>query len=46
MDEPANRQNAGELHDPSSRVAIWIVPADEERQIALETYAVIAGEGA
>ena len=54
MDEPANRQNAGELHDPASRVAIWIVPADEERQIALEaqaamtdlTQAVIAGEGA
>lgn len=46
MDEPANRQNAGTLHDPSSRVAIWIVPADEERQIALEAQAVIAGEGA
>lgn len=44
--EPANRQSAGELHDPASRVAIWIVPADEERQIALEAQAVIAGEGA
>ncbi|MBL9054032.1 MAG: acetate kinase [Tabrizicola sp.] len=46
MDAPANRQNAGELHDPASRVAIWIVPADEERQIALEAQAVEAGEGA
>lgn len=45
-DEAANRQNAGDLHDPSSRVAIWIVPADEERQIALEAQAVMAGEGA
>ncbi|CAN1522684.1 ackA Acetate kinase [Paracoccaceae bacterium] len=45
MDEPANWQNASELHDAASRVAIWIVPADEERQIALETQAVIAGEG-
>lgn len=46
MDEPANQQNAGTLHDPSSRVAIWIVPADEERQIALEAQAVIAGKDA
>ena len=46
MDEPANRQNAGELHDTASRVAIWIVPADEERQIALEAQAVMAEEGA
>ena len=42
----ANRQNAGNLHDASSHVAIWIVPADEERQIALEAQAVMAGEGA
>lgn len=46
VDEPANRQNASELHDTASRVAIWIVPADEERQIALEAQVVIAGEGA
>jgi acetate kinase len=44
-DEPANRQNASAVHDPASRVAIWIVPADEERQIALEAQAVRAGEG-
>lgn len=42
LDEPANHQNAAELHVPSSRVAIWIVPADEERQIALETQAAMA----
>ena len=45
-DLEANRRHAPTLHDPSSRVAIWIVPADEERQIALEAQAVIAGEGA
>jgi acetate kinase len=32
------------LHDPTSRVAIWIVPAEEERQIALEAQALLAGE--
>jgi acetate kinase len=46
MDGPANRQNAAVLHDASSHVAIWTVPADEERQIALEAQAVMAGEGA
>ncbi len=53
-DPSANARNESALHDPSSRVAIWIVPADEERQIALEaravmnreSHAVIAGEGA
>ncbi len=42
----ANARNESTLHDPTSRVAIRIVPADEERQIALETQAVIAREGA
>ncbi len=50
----ANDRNESTLHDRTSRVAIWIVPADEERQIALEAqavidrerHAVIAGEGA
>jgi acetate kinase len=44
VDKSANRQNAGKLHKASSRVAIWTVPADEERQIALEAQAVMAGE--
>lgn len=46
VDEDANRRNADALHDRTSRVAIWIVPADEERQIALEVQALRAGEGA
>ncbi|MCX7287737.1 MAG: acetate kinase [Rhodobacterales bacterium] len=53
-DLTANARNESILHEPSSRVAIWIVPADEERQIALEAqavmgreaHAVIAGESA
>jgi acetate kinase len=43
--EPANNRNESVLHDATSSVAIWIVPADEERQIALEAQAVRAGEG-
>ena len=45
-DHAANQNHAADLHDPASLVAIWIVPADEERQIALEAQAVMAGEGA
>lgn len=40
VDAPANRQNARQLHDASSPVAIWTVPADEERQIAIEVQRV------
>lgn len=43
--EQANLRNESVLHDATSRVAIWIVPADEERQIALEAQAVRAREG-
>jgi acetate kinase len=45
-DLSANARNETTLHDPTSRVAILLVPADEERQIALEAQAVRAGEGA
>jgi acetate kinase len=45
-DLAANARNDGVLHDASSRVAIWTVPADEERQIALEAQGVMAREGA
>ncbi|NJS38599.1 MAG: hypothetical protein HC783_05815, partial [Rhodobacteraceae bacterium] len=45
-DPAANARNESALHDPTSRVAIWIVPADEERQIALEAAAVIEREAA
>jgi acetate kinase len=45
-DPGANSRNETVLHDRASRVAILLVPADEERQIALEAQAVMAGEGA
>ena len=44
-DPAANARNDSVLHDATSRVAIWIVPADEERQIALEAQGLMAGEG-
>lgn len=40
-DAPANRQNAHVLHDGASRVAIWIVKAQEERHIAMEALGVM-----
>ena len=45
MDGDANTQHAPVLHDRKSRVAIWIVPAEEERQIALEMAALRAKGG-
>ena len=45
-DLAANARNEAVLHDATSRVVILVVPADEERQIALEAQAVMAGEGA
>ena len=44
-DPQANARNERLLHDATSRVAILIVPADEERQIALEAQGLMAGEG-
>ncbi|MFN3280192.1 MAG: acetate/propionate family kinase [Tabrizicola sp.] len=45
-DPARNARNETTLHDATSRVVILVVPADEERQIALEAQAVMAGEGA
>jgi acetate kinase len=45
-DLSANARNETTLHAATSRVAILLVPAEEERQIALEAEAVRAGEGA
>ena len=39
-----NAAHAPILQDTHSNVAIWIVPAEEERQIALEAMAVMAAE--
>jgi acetate kinase len=45
-DPDANARNESTLHDAASRVAIRIVPADEERQIALEAQGLMTREGA
>lgn len=45
-DVAANAAGAAELTGAGSRVAIWTVPACEERQIAREALAVRAAEGA
>ncbi|MCU0902923.1 MAG: acetate kinase [Tabrizicola sp.] len=45
-DLAANERNETTLHDATSRVVILVVPADEERQIALEAQGLMAGEGA
>lgn len=39
-DTAANNQGAARLHESGSRVAIWTVPAMEERQIASEAMAL------
>jgi acetate kinase len=45
-DLAANARNETTLQDATSRVVILVVPADEERQIALEAQAVMVREGA
>ena len=44
FDEAANAAGDAVLHPEGARVAVWIVPAEEERQIAMEAMAVRAGE--
>ncbi|WP_374644487.1 acetate/propionate family kinase [Tabrizicola sp.] len=43
-DARANARNDRVLHDAAARVVILVVPADEERQIALEAQAVMSAE--
>ncbi|MDZ4085683.1 MAG: acetate kinase [Tabrizicola sp.] len=43
-DPDRNARNETTLHDATSSVVILVVPADEERQIALEAQAVMSGE--
>ena len=44
LDGDANVRGAQALHAATSAVAIWTIPADEERQIAIEARAVIDQE--
>lgn len=45
LDPAANTANALRLHSVTSRVAIWTVRAEEERQIAMEAQSLRAAEG-
>ncbi len=45
IDPAANRARAARLHVAGSDVAIWTVPAAEERQIAREALALMMGAG-
>jgi acetate kinase len=44
FDDAANQRNGKALHAEGASVAIWTVVAEEERQIAQEAFAVMAGE--
>ncbi len=46
VDASANLRHAPVLHETGAPVAIWLVPAEEERQIAIEAYGVMAQEAA
>ena len=41
LDPGASPQNAARLHSDASHVAVWVVPADEERHIAAEALDLI-----
>lgn len=44
-DAEANRRRLQNLHPSTANVAIWIVPAEEERQIAMEARGIMEGRG-
>ena len=41
LDPDANARGASKLHAPSSKVAVWIVPAEEEWMIARSAQAIL-----
>ncbi|MCC1491372.1 acetate/propionate family kinase [Cognatishimia sp. F0-27] len=45
LDDAANTANAPTLHGPDSRIAVWIVPAEEEREIARNARAILQDNG-
>jgi len=46
LDLRRNEANGPPISDPSSDVAVWVVPTDEELMIATHTQEVIAGQSA
>ncbi len=43
MDPDANHRGGTRLHAESSKVAVWVIPAEEEKMIARDALAVMAG---
>ena len=47
LDDAANRQivggRCGRISAPASRVQVWVIPTDEERMIARQAHALVAG---
>ena len=41
LDLDANRQGAGLVSTPTSRLALWVIPTDEEQMIAAHTRAFV-----
>jgi acetate kinase len=46
LDEEANRRGGPAINRPSSRIAVWVIPTDEERMIADHTRRVLGLDGA
>jgi acetate kinase len=45
LDPAANRAGGPRISTPASRVGVWVIPTDEERMIAEQTFAVVARPG-
>ncbi len=43
MNPDANHRNASKLHAETSKIAVWLVPAQEERMIAKDALSLIGG---
>ena len=43
MNPDANHGNRTRLHADSSKIAVWVVPAEEERMIAQDALGLIEG---
>ena len=43
VDDAANRAGDGRITAAGSRPAAWVIPTDEERMIALDALALLAG---
>jgi acetate kinase len=45
LDEPANEAGGQRISLPDSRVAVWVIPTNEELMIAQHTHRLLVGKG-